>query len=224
MTRRGRRLVMIAAALGVVGAAVGLALYALSDNIVFFYSPSELAAKNVAMGAHLRIGGLVAARLGRQVGRRPARVFDHRRIEAGQGFLRGDAARPVSRRPGRRGRGNSRGAGGVSRGNDSGQARRALHAARGRRFLEETGPLARGADRASRERRGAIGRTKMTRRDDHTLKCLPLSPPRSYGEGPGVGLSGVVEASPRGLRKRSAPHPLPPPRKDGEGSSGSAEP
>ena len=61
MARRGRRLVMVAAALGVVGAAVGLALYALSDNIVFFYSPSELAAKNVAMGAHLRIGGLVVA-------------------------------------------------------------------------------------------------------------------------------------------------------------------
>ena len=60
MTRRGRRLVMIAAALGVVGAAVGLALYALSDNIVFFYSPSELTAKNVPIGAHLRIGGLVA--------------------------------------------------------------------------------------------------------------------------------------------------------------------
>jgi cytochrome c-type biogenesis protein CcmE len=60
MTRRGRRLVMIAAALCVVGAASGLALYALSDNIVFFYSPSELAAKNVALGAHLRIGGLVA--------------------------------------------------------------------------------------------------------------------------------------------------------------------
>ena len=51
---------MIAAALCVVGAASGLALYALSDNIVFFYSPSELAAKNVALGAHLRIGGLVA--------------------------------------------------------------------------------------------------------------------------------------------------------------------
>ena len=61
MTRRGRRLMMVAAALGVVGTAVGLALYALSDNIVFFYSPSELAAKNVPMGAHLRIGGLVVA-------------------------------------------------------------------------------------------------------------------------------------------------------------------
>ena len=60
MTRKGRRLAMIAVALGVVGGAVALALYALSDNIVFFYSPSELAAKNVAIGAHLRIGGLVA--------------------------------------------------------------------------------------------------------------------------------------------------------------------
>ncbi len=59
MTRKGRRLAMIAAALCVVGAALGLALHALRDNIVFFYSPSELAAKNVAVGARLRIGGLV---------------------------------------------------------------------------------------------------------------------------------------------------------------------
>jgi cytochrome c-type biogenesis protein CcmE len=57
MTRKGRRIAMIA--LCVVGAGAGLALYALSDNIVFFYSPSELVAKNVAPGARLRIGGLV---------------------------------------------------------------------------------------------------------------------------------------------------------------------
>ena len=61
MTRKGRRMAMIGAALCVVGAGAGLALYALSDNIVFFYSPSELVAKNVAPGAHLRIGGLVEA-------------------------------------------------------------------------------------------------------------------------------------------------------------------
>jgi cytochrome c-type biogenesis protein CcmE len=59
MTRKGRRLAIIGAALSVIGVAAGLALYALSDNIVFFYSPSELVAKNVAPGAHLRIGGLV---------------------------------------------------------------------------------------------------------------------------------------------------------------------
>ena len=59
MTRRGRRLALIAAALAVVGAAAGLSLYALSDSIVFFYSPSEVAQKAVAPGARLRIGGLV---------------------------------------------------------------------------------------------------------------------------------------------------------------------
>ncbi len=59
MTRKGRRLVLIAVALGIVGAAAGLALYALSDNIVFFYSPSEILQKNVQLGARVRIGGLV---------------------------------------------------------------------------------------------------------------------------------------------------------------------
>ena len=59
MTRRGRRLALIGAALAVVGAAAGLSLYALSDSIVFFYSPSEVAQKAVAPGSRLRIGGLV---------------------------------------------------------------------------------------------------------------------------------------------------------------------
>jgi len=59
LTRRGRRLALIAAALAVVGAAASLALYALSDSIVFFYSPSEVAAKALAPGVRLRVGGLV---------------------------------------------------------------------------------------------------------------------------------------------------------------------
>jgi cytochrome c-type biogenesis protein CcmE len=59
LTRRGRRLVLIAAALAVVGAAAGLALYALSDSIVFFYSPSEVVQKALKPGARLRVGGLV---------------------------------------------------------------------------------------------------------------------------------------------------------------------
>ena len=59
MTRKGRRLALISAALAVIGAAAGLVLYALSDNIVFFYSPSDLVEKHVAPGARLRIGGLV---------------------------------------------------------------------------------------------------------------------------------------------------------------------
>ena len=59
MTRRGRRLALIAAALAVVGGAAGLALYALSDSIVFFYSPSEVVEKGLRPGARLRVGGLV---------------------------------------------------------------------------------------------------------------------------------------------------------------------
>lgn len=60
MTRRGRRMVMIGGALAVLGLGVGLALYALSDNIVFFYSPTEVAVKKPAIGSRLRIGGLVS--------------------------------------------------------------------------------------------------------------------------------------------------------------------
>ena len=59
MTRKGRRLALIAVALGVAAAAAALALYALNDNIVFFYSPSEILQKNVQAGARLRVGGLV---------------------------------------------------------------------------------------------------------------------------------------------------------------------
>ncbi len=61
MTRRSRRLALIAVALAVIGFAAGIALYALRDNIVFFYSPSEVAEKAVQPGARLRIGGLVKA-------------------------------------------------------------------------------------------------------------------------------------------------------------------
>ena len=61
MTRRSRRLALIAVALTVIGTAAGIALYALRDNIVFFYSPSEIAEKAVQSGARLRVGGLVKA-------------------------------------------------------------------------------------------------------------------------------------------------------------------
>ena len=61
MTRRGRRLSLIAVALAVAGGAAGIALYALSDSIVFFYSPTEIVQKAVRLGARLRVGGLVKA-------------------------------------------------------------------------------------------------------------------------------------------------------------------
>ena len=39
MTRKQQRTTMIAAAVGVLGLAVGLVLFALRDSIVFFYTP-----------------------------------------------------------------------------------------------------------------------------------------------------------------------------------------
>ncbi|MFN3888961.1 MAG: cytochrome c maturation protein CcmE [Beijerinckiaceae bacterium] len=61
MTRKQRRMTMIAAALAVLGVALGLVLVAMRDNIVFFYSPAEIAEKDVKPGTRLRLGGLVKA-------------------------------------------------------------------------------------------------------------------------------------------------------------------
>ncbi|HKH81318.1 MAG TPA: cytochrome c maturation protein CcmE [Methylovirgula sp.] len=59
MTRKRKRLALILSALVVLGSGLGLVLYALRDNIVFFYGPSEVLAKELAPGTRLRIGGLV---------------------------------------------------------------------------------------------------------------------------------------------------------------------
>lgn len=59
MTRKQRRLAFVVGALAAIGAAVGLSMFALRDNIVFFYSPTELAAKEIKPGVRVRIGGLV---------------------------------------------------------------------------------------------------------------------------------------------------------------------
>lgn len=59
MTRKQKRLALIGSALGVLGLAVGLMLFALRDNVVFFYGPTEMAEKHVGTGQRLRIGGLV---------------------------------------------------------------------------------------------------------------------------------------------------------------------
>ena len=61
MTRKKRRLTTIGLALAVFGVAVGISLYALRGSIVFFYGPTEFAAKDPAPGTRLRIGGLVEA-------------------------------------------------------------------------------------------------------------------------------------------------------------------
>lgn len=59
MTRKQRRLILIASALGVLAVALALVLYAMSDSIVFFYTPATVAEKSIKPGARFRLGGLV---------------------------------------------------------------------------------------------------------------------------------------------------------------------
>jgi cytochrome c-type biogenesis protein CcmE len=59
MTRKAKRLTLIFGALAALSLAAGLIMFALRDNIVFFYTPTQLAEKHPAPGARLRIGGLV---------------------------------------------------------------------------------------------------------------------------------------------------------------------
>jgi cytochrome c-type biogenesis protein CcmE len=59
MTRKQTRTVIILSSLAVLALAAGLILYAVRDTIVFFYTPSELAQKNVSTGTRVRLGGMV---------------------------------------------------------------------------------------------------------------------------------------------------------------------
>ncbi len=60
MTRKQRRLGMIAGGVCVLGVAVLMVLFAMRNSIVFFNSPSDIVEKHVAPGARIRLGGLVA--------------------------------------------------------------------------------------------------------------------------------------------------------------------
>jgi cytochrome c-type biogenesis protein CcmE len=59
VTPKRRRLWLLVASLGVLGVAAALVLSALNDNIVFFYSPSQLAEKKLSPDRRFRLGGLV---------------------------------------------------------------------------------------------------------------------------------------------------------------------
>lgn len=57
--QRRRRLLWILLLLAGIGLAVGLASYALRQNINLFYTPSQLVAKKASDGARIQVGGLV---------------------------------------------------------------------------------------------------------------------------------------------------------------------
>jgi cytochrome c-type biogenesis protein CcmE len=59
MTAKSKRLFVITAIASLLGIAAMLVLGALRDNIVFFYTPSEISQSDRESGRQLRLGGLV---------------------------------------------------------------------------------------------------------------------------------------------------------------------
>jgi cytochrome c-type biogenesis protein CcmE len=59
MGRKQKRLLVIGGVGIVLAIALGLILTALSNQIVFFYTPSEVLAKHVPVGQAMRLGGMV---------------------------------------------------------------------------------------------------------------------------------------------------------------------
>ena len=59
MTRKQRRLTLIGTAGLVLALAAGLVLFSLNDQLVYFYSPTDIAGKDLDAGARIRLGGLV---------------------------------------------------------------------------------------------------------------------------------------------------------------------
>ena len=59
MDAKTKKLALIGAAVVAVGAGVTLALQAFNDNLVFFFSPTQVAAQEAPMGRTFRLGGVV---------------------------------------------------------------------------------------------------------------------------------------------------------------------
>ena len=61
MKPRHKRIAAIVGGVALLGAAVGLVLYAFNSNLVFFFSPTQVAAGEAPRDRAFRIGGLVQA-------------------------------------------------------------------------------------------------------------------------------------------------------------------
>ena len=59
MKRRHKRIIFILCCLGALGVATGFVLSAFKNNLVFFFSPTQIATKEAPIGRTFRIGGLV---------------------------------------------------------------------------------------------------------------------------------------------------------------------
>jgi len=61
MKPRHKRIALIVGVLAAVGVGVGLVLNAFQSNLVFFYSPSQVASKEAPVNRTFRLGGMVEA-------------------------------------------------------------------------------------------------------------------------------------------------------------------
>ena len=59
MTPRKKRLYLVIGGVAIVGVAVALVLRAFNSNMVFFYTPTQVAANEVPQGRTFRLGGMV---------------------------------------------------------------------------------------------------------------------------------------------------------------------
>ena len=59
MTKRQKRLAIVLGGVAALGVAIGLVLYALNSNIVFFFTPTQVAQDEAPHRRSFRIGGLV---------------------------------------------------------------------------------------------------------------------------------------------------------------------
>jgi cytochrome c-type biogenesis protein CcmE len=60
MKTRHKRLALVVGVLAALGVAVGLVLNAFQSNLVFFFSPTQVASHEAPVGKTFRLGGLVA--------------------------------------------------------------------------------------------------------------------------------------------------------------------
>ncbi|MBI3446945.1 MAG: cytochrome c maturation protein CcmE [Magnetospirillum sp.] len=59
MTRKQRRLYFVLLGMLALGGAVALVLTAISDSLVYFYSPTDIITQRIPEGRRMRVGGLV---------------------------------------------------------------------------------------------------------------------------------------------------------------------
>lgn len=60
MTRKQKRLTIIAGGMSFIIAAVLLVMFAFSQSVAYFYMPADIATTDIAPGTRIRLGGLVA--------------------------------------------------------------------------------------------------------------------------------------------------------------------